>query len=119
MLRDNHLAAEGATKGERLAEAIRDAKQQRPELGIEVEVDNIEQIPPVIKAGADIIMLDNFSNEQLTEAIALISDKVLTEASGGITIERMASLANLGLDYISTGATVHQATWVDIGLDWQ
>ncbi|WP_309384070.1 carboxylating nicotinate-nucleotide diphosphorylase [Cerasicoccus frondis] len=119
MLKDNHLAAAGADKGARLAAAVKLAKDKRPDLGIEVEVDEMEQISPVIDAGADVIMLDNFNNERLSEAISLIGDKCLTEASGGITIERMPSLATLGLDYISTGATVHQAAWVDIGLDWQ
>ncbi|WP_309399359.1 carboxylating nicotinate-nucleotide diphosphorylase [Cerasicoccus maritimus] len=119
MLKDNHLAAEGADKGARLASAVKLAKRKRPDLGVEVEVDELEQIPPVLEAGADVIMLDNFGNERLSEAISLIGDKSLTEASGGITIERLPSLATLGLDFISTGATVHQAAWVDIGLDWQ
>lgn len=119
MLKDNHLAAESAGSGDRLAAAVELARQKRPDLGVEVEVDDIGQIPPVLLAGADIIMLDNFSNSQLAEAIELIGDRALTEASGGITLERLPSLAELGLDYISTGATVHQARWVDIGLDWQ
>ncbi|MGE9295888.1 MAG: carboxylating nicotinate-nucleotide diphosphorylase [Puniceicoccales bacterium] len=119
MLKDNHLAAAGATTGARLAAAVRTARERRPDLGIEVEVDALEQIPPVLDAGADVIMLDNFSNERLVEAISLIGDDALTEASGGITLERLPSLAGLGLDFISTGATVHQAPWVDIGLDWE
>ncbi|MBK1858417.1 carboxylating nicotinate-nucleotide diphosphorylase [Cerasicoccus arenae] len=119
MLKDNHLAAEQANKGERLAAAVSTARAKRPDLGIEVEVDDLTQIPPVLDAGADVIMLDNFTNDQLTVAISLIGDKSLTEASGGITIERLPSLATLGLDFISTGATIHQAAWVDIGLDWQ
>lgn len=119
MLKDNHLAAEGADKGERLAAAVKIARSKRPDLGVEVEVDELSQIPPVLEAGADVIMLDNFDNQQLTEAIEQIGGRALTEASGGITLERMPSLAHLGLDFISTGATVHQARWADIGLDWQ
>lgn len=118
MLKDNHLAAESADKGERLAAAVKLAKTRRPDLGVEVEVDEMSQIPPVLEAGADVIMLDNFDNDLLADAIALIGDQALTEASGGITIERLPSLAQMGLDFISTGATVHRAPWVDIGLDW-
>jgi nicotinate-nucleotide pyrophosphorylase (carboxylating) len=63
-------------------------------------------------------MLDNFSLQELRQAVDLIGDRAATEASGGITLERLPALAHLGLDFISTGATVHQATWMDIGLDW-
>jgi len=119
MLKDNHLAAAGATAGDRLAAAIRLARAKRPELGVEVEVDTLEQIPPVLEAGADVVMLDNFSNAALGEAVSLVGDRALTEASGGITCERLGELRELGLDFISTGATVHRAPWADIGLDWQ
>jgi|TARA_B110000438_G_scaffold302139_1_gene358922 nicotinate-nucleotide pyrophosphorylase (carboxylating) len=118
MLKDNHLAV-GGFSGEALADLVKKAKGTYPKLGIEVEVDALEQIPPVLAAGADVIMLDNFDDESLVEAIALIDGKAATEASGGITIERLPRLASLGLDFISTGATVHQAAWVDIGLDWE
>lgn len=118
MLKDNHLAV-GGVGGEALADLVTKAKNTFPELGVEVEVDALEQIPPVLAAGADVIMLDNFSDEQLVEAIALIDGRAATEASGGITIDRLPRLAPLGLDFISTGATVHQAVWMDIGLDWE
>lgn len=117
MLKDNHLAV-GGLGGERLETLVRRARATYPDLVVEVEVDRMEQIPPVLEAGADVIMLDNFPDEALLEAIALIGDRAATEASGGITVERLPRLAGLGLDFISTGATVHQAPWVDIGLDW-
>ncbi|MEO0795550.1 MAG: carboxylating nicotinate-nucleotide diphosphorylase [Verrucomicrobiota bacterium] len=118
MLKDNHLAAAGASTGERLADAVRLAREKRPDLGVEVEVDEIAQIGPVLDAGADVILLDNFSIDELKQAISLIGDKSLTEASGGITLETLPALGQIGLDFISTGATVHQAKWADIGLDW-
>lgn len=119
MLKDNHLAAFGATSAERLRNAVTIARKQRPDLAIEVEVDSIDQIEPVLEAGADIILLDNFSTLQLQQAIALIGDRCLTEASGGVSIEALPELGTLGLDFISCGALVHQAPWVDIGLDWE
>ena len=81
-------------------------------------MDRLEQIPPGLAAGADVILLDNFSIADTQTAIDLIKGCALTEASGGITIESLPALAGLGLDFVSTGALVHQSTWVDIGLDW-
>ncbi len=119
MLKDNHLAAAGATAGERLAAAVRRARAAAPDLPIEVEVDALAQIPPVLAAGADIILLDNFTVPQLREAVALIGGRAFTEASGGVNLKSLPSLARLGLDFISTGALVHHAVWIDIGLDWR
>ncbi|MFP4282482.1 MAG: carboxylating nicotinate-nucleotide diphosphorylase [Opitutales bacterium] len=118
MLKDNHLAVAGAA-GETLEALTRRARQRWPELVVEVEVDRLDQIPPLLAAGADVIMLDNFNDAELGAALALIAGRAATEASGGITLERLPRLAALGLDFISTGATVHQAPWVDIGLDWE
>ncbi|GAB5561330.1 MAG: carboxylating nicotinate-nucleotide diphosphorylase [Synoicihabitans sp.] len=116
MLKDNHLALLGSSEG--LAGAVTQARRHAPHLPVEVEVDRSDQIPAVLDAGADVIMLDNFPLPELRAAIALIEGRALTEASGGITIERLPELADLGLDFVSTGALVHQSTWVDIGLDW-
>ncbi len=119
MLKDNHLAAGHAAAGERLAALVRKARSERPDLLVECETDSLEQIAPVLDAGADVILLDNFSPENLKSALAQIADKAWTEASGGITLENIAALAALGPDFISTGALTHQATWTDIGLDWE
>ena len=118
MVKDNHLEVAGATGGSRLAEAVATARSTCDGLPIEVEVDRIDQIAPVLEAGADIILLDNFSTEELKEAIALIGGRACTEASGGIQINNLSELGQLGLDFISTGAPVHQSRWKDIGLDW-
>ncbi len=116
MLKDNHLALLGSA--ENLAGAVTAARRHAPQLPVEVEVDRMDQIPDVLKAGTDVILLDNFSTPDLQAAIKLIAGQALTEASGGITLERLPELAGLGLDFISTGALVHQSTWGDIGLDW-
>ncbi|MGB0744272.1 MAG: carboxylating nicotinate-nucleotide diphosphorylase [Opitutales bacterium] len=119
MLKDNHLEVAGATSGSRLAEAVGLARQTCGDLPVEVEVDRLEQIAPVLEAGADIILLDNFSTEDIKAAIKQIDGKACTEASGGIQLDALAALGRLGLDFISTGAPVHQSRWKDIGLDWR
>jgi nicotinate-nucleotide pyrophosphorylase (carboxylating) len=117
MLKDNHLALLGALDD--LPGAVARAKKSAPDLPVEVEVDRIDQITPVLAAGADVILLDNFTPAQLRKAIALIAGRAFTEASGGITLKTLPKLAGLGLDFASTGALVHQSIWVDIGLDWR
>ena len=119
MLKDNHLAVAGASGGARLYETVSLALATCGELPVEVEIDQINQIIPALDAGADILLLDNFSVKTLKEAINLIDGRALTEASGGITQENLQQLSSLGLDFISTGAPVHQSRWKDIGLDWQ
>lgn len=117
MLKDNHLALLGSNDD--LAAAVARAKKTAPDLAVEVEVDRIDQIPPVLAAGADIILLDNFTPAQLRKAVDLIGGRAFTEASGGITLKTLPKLAKIGLDFASTGALVHQSVWIDIGLDWR
>lgn len=118
MLKDNHLAVTGATSEKRLSETVATAVNTCEDLTIEVEVDTLEQILPVLEAGADIILLDNFSMGDLRKAVKLIDGRAYSEASGGIQIGDLEELGKLGLDFISTGAPIHQSTWKDIGLDW-
>lgn len=118
MLKDNHLEVSGAVGGERLTRTIELARNTYHDLPIEVEVDRLDQIEPVLKAGADIILLDNFSLEALKEAVHLIDGRVCTEASGGITHNTLPRIGQIGLDFISTGAPIHQSRWKDIGMDW-
>ncbi len=117
MLKDNHLAATGASKGERLAAAVRTAREKNAGFAIEVEVDALEQIPPVLEAGADVIMLDNFTPADIKTAVNMIEDKSWTEISGGVTLDSIGELGKLGADFISTAAPVHSSKWIDIGLD--
>lgn len=126
MLKDNHLAILGiapgsgpAADGRRLAAAVTRARQSAPELPVEVEVDEPAQIPAVLDAGADVILLDNFTPEQLRAAVTTIAGRAFTEASGGITVKTLPQLSQLGLDFASTGALVHHSVWCDIGLDWR
>ena len=119
LIKDNHLAAFAAQQGESLRASVQLARTHNPSIAIEVEVDHPDQISPAIEAGADCILLDNFSPSQVHRAIQLIDGRCATEASGGITLDTIADYAQPGLDFISTGAPVHQSRWVDIGLDWQ
>ena len=118
MLKDNHLAVAGAIGGNRLSETVALAVNTCEDIPVEVEVDRLEQITPVLEAGADIILLDNFSPPELKEAVSMIEDRAWTEASGGIKLSNLSALGDLGLDFISTGAPIHQSRWKDIGLDW-
>ena len=118
MIKDNHLAAANSTAGQRLAAAVHRARELSPGIPLEVEVDRLDQIGPVLEAGADIILLDNFSLSDLAEAVRLIEGKAWTEASGGITPATLPAIRDLGLDFVSCGAVVHQSRWKDIGLEW-
>jgi len=114
LIKDNHIAAAGGVR-----EAIGRAKAHAPHTcRIECEVDTPEQLAEALDAGADIIMLDNFGDEQVREALATIGGRAVVEASGGITLDRIATLGALGVDAISVGALTHSAPSSDIGLDW-
>ena len=117
MLKDNHLALLGSPDD--LAAAVARAKKAAPDLPVEVEIDDLAQLPPVLAAGADVILLDNFTPAKIKKALTLIRGRAFTEASGGITIKTLPRYAGLGLDFVSTGALVHRSLWADIGLDWQ
>ena len=117
MLKDNHLALARLTGPDAIRRAVRQCRQKYPQLEIEVEADNLEDVRLAAEAGVEYILLDNMSNEQMSEAIRLIAGRARTEASGNITLERLPSLRNLGLDYVSSGALTHSATAIDIGLD--
>jgi nicotinate-nucleotide pyrophosphorylase (carboxylating) len=132
MLKDNHLALLGfsgkkssadATKSAadagRLATAVNAARRTSPGLPVEIEVDRLDQIPAALAAGADVILLDNFTVPQLRRAVARIGAQAFTEASGGVTLRTLPRLRGLGLDFVSTGALVHHSVWTDIGLDWR
>lgn len=118
MIKDNHLAFSGATGGTRLTDAILQARNKRPDLPIEVEVDGLDQLESVLAAKPDVILLDNFTANEIKDALSIIDDEAWTEASGQINLGNIGQYADLGLDFISTGSTVHQSQWVDIGLDW-
>ena len=113
LIKDNHIVAAGGIKS-----AIAGAKKTIPHtLKVEVEVKMLDQISEALEAGADIVLLDNMTNTDMKTAVAKISGKALTEASGGITLDRVAGVAETGVDYISVGALTHSALPLDISLD--
>ena len=118
MVKDNHLAAGGATAGERLTSLVRRARTERPDLLVEVEVDRLDQLEPALAAGADVILLDNFPLNDLREAIPLLRGRAWSEVSGGVTLESLPLIGALAPDFVSSGALTHAAPWCDIGLDW-
>jgi nicotinate-nucleotide pyrophosphorylase (carboxylating) len=85
---------------------------------IEVETDNFEQVEECLTCGVDIIMLDNMSPELMSKAVRLINGRALVEASGGVNLETVESIAMSGVDIISVGALTHSAPSCDIGMDW-
>ena len=76
------------------------------------------QLEEALSAGADIVMLDNFNDQSLSEAVALVNGRAFIEVSGGVTLARIATIAKAGVDAISVGALTHGARSVDLGLDW-
>lgn len=112
LLKDNHIGAAGS-----ITNAVKMAKEYAPFVRkIEVEVETIEQVREAVEAGADIIMLDNMTTEQMKEAIKLIDHRAETECSGNVTRENIARLVELGVDYISSGALTHSAPIMDISM---
>jgi nicotinate-nucleotide pyrophosphorylase (carboxylating) len=118
MVKDNHLAAGGATAGERLTALVRRAQAERPDLLVEVEVDRLDQLAPALAAGADIVLLDNFSPNDLRTAIPLLRGRAWSEVSGGVSLDSLPQIGALAPDFVSSGALTHAAPWCDIGLDW-
>jgi len=118
MVKDNHLAAGGATAGDRITKLVRAARASRADLLVEVEVDRLDQIDPVLVAGADIVLLDNFPLADLREAIPLLRGKAWSEVSGGVTLESLPLIGALAPDFVSSGGLTHAAPWCDLGLDW-
>jgi nicotinate-nucleotide pyrophosphorylase (carboxylating) len=119
LIKDNHLAALRGEAPNPIVEAVARVRRQFPGLSVEVEADSIEQVNEVLEAGADRVLLDNMSLEQLRQAVGLTRGLAKTEASGGVSLQTVRSIAETGVDYISVGALTHSARAVDIGLDWE
>ena len=112
LLKDNHIGAAGS-----VTKAVEMAKEYAPFVRkIEIEVENLDMVKEAVEAGADIIMLDNMSTEEMQEAIKIIDGRVETECSGNVTKENIGRLTALGVDYISSGALTHSAPIMDISL---
>ncbi|MBM6756162.1 carboxylating nicotinate-nucleotide diphosphorylase [Collinsella tanakaei] len=114
MLKDNHIDAAGG-----VAQAVAAARAHASfTCTIEVECENLDMVREAVEAGADIIMFDNMSHDQMAEAIALIAGRARTEASGNVDANNIRALADLGVDYISSGALTHSAPILDLSLKY-
>ncbi|NDZ83838.1 carboxylating nicotinate-nucleotide diphosphorylase [Streptomyces sp. SID10853] len=112
LVKDNHVVAAGG-----VAEAFKLVRAEFPDLPIEVEVDTIAQVTEVLEAGADLILLDNFTPEQTAEAVALVAGRALLESSGRLTLETARAYAETGVDHLAVGGLTHSSPILDIGLD--
>lgn len=111
LIKENHIAAASS-----LEEVVRAARQRHPDVNIEVEVERVNQIEEALTAGADIILLDNFSLDDLKSAVALNDDRARLEASGGVTLQNVRAIAETGLDYISVGALTKDIAAIDLSM---
>jgi len=113
LIKDNHIAVAGG-----VAAALRAAKQKIGHLvKIEIEVDTLDQLHEALSEGVDVVLLDNMSIPQLAEAVRMINKQALSEASGGISLDTVAAVAETGVNLISVGALTHSAPVLDVGLD--
>ena len=109
LIKENHILACGS-----IAQAVSQARLQHPELPVEIEVENLDELAQGINAGADIIMLDNFSLDMIKQAVKLNQGKTKLEVSGNITRERLKELATTGIDFISSGALTKHVQAIDL-----
>jgi len=119
LIKDNHLAALESEPPNPIAAALARARAKFPNLKVEVETDTLEQVEQALAAGADLILLDNMNPVQLRLAVQKCKGRAQTEASGGVTLASVRSIAETGVDFISVGALTHSARAVDIGLDFE
>ena len=113
LIKDNHVGVAGG-----VANAVRAAKAANTGLQVQVEVDRVEQIEPALEAGADRLLLDNMPPAILREAVELVAGRVPLEASGGVNLDTIRTIAETGVNYISVGRITQSAPAVDIGLDY-
>ena len=112
LLKDNHIGAAGS-----VARAVVLAREYAPFVRkIEIEVENLDMVKEAVEAGADIIMLDNMTPDEMKEAVRIIDGRAETECSGNVTKENIARLTEIGVDYISSGALTHSAPILDISM---
>lgn len=113
LIKDNHVALAGG-----VGEAVRRARAAVGHLmKVEVEIDRLDQLDEAVAEGPDVIMLDNFSLEDLRSAVARVAGRITLEASGGVTLQTVRAIAETGVNVISVGALTHSAASLDIGLD--
>lgn len=115
MIKDNHIAAAGGVR-----QVLEATKQHASHMmAVEIEVDRLDQLQEVLEVGgASVVLLDNMSNDLLRKAVEIVNGTIKTEASGNVKLNRIASIAATGVDYISSGALTHSARTMDLGLDF-
>jgi nicotinate-nucleotide pyrophosphorylase (carboxylating) len=119
LIKDNHLEALRFEPPNAIEAAVRRSRAAYPRLDVEVEADNLEQVQQAVSAGADYILLDNMSVEDLRAAVWLVNGKAKTEASGGVSLPTVRAIAETGVDFISVGGLTHSARASDIALDFE
>lgn len=112
LVKDNHVVAAGG-----VAAAFAAVRERFPGVPVEVEVDSLAQLDEVLAAGADLVLLDNFTVDEMAEAVRRTAGRALLEASGGLTLDSAAAVAATGVDYLAVGALTHSAPVLDIGAD--
>lgn len=112
LVKDNHVIAAGG-----VAEAFKAVRDRFPDLPIEVEVDTLDQVREVLDAGADLILLDNFTPAETEQAVALVAGRAMLESSGRLALDNARAYAETGVDYLAVGALTHSPPILDIGLD--
>lgn len=112
LVKDNHVVAAGG-----VSQAFAAVREQFPGVPVEVEVDSLDQLDEVVAAGADLVLLDNFTPEQTTQAVALVAGRAQLESSGGLTLAVAREYALTGVDFLAVGALTHSAPILDLGAD--
>ncbi len=112
LIKDNHIALSGGVR-----KAVLDARQKNPGVSVEVEADTLSQVDDAVAAGADVVLLDNMSTDQICQAVRSVAGRAKIEISGGVTLSRIPELAATGADFVSVGALTHSAPAVDIGFE--
>lgn len=112
LVKDNHVAAVGG-----VAEAFKAVRGNFPHLAVEVECDTLGQVAEAVEAGADLVLLDNMSTDDMRAAVELVAGRARLEASGGLTLDGARAVAETGVDFLAVGALTHSAPILDIGLD--
>jgi len=114
LVKDNHIAAAGS-----LTAAVEAVRSHQPDIVCEVECDTVDQVREAVEAGVTTILLDNMDDSLMTESVSICRPRgVITEASGGLTLDRAKDVAATGVDYIAVGVITHSAPVLDLGLDF-
>ena len=119
LIKDNHLAAPGIKDPNSLIYFLKKVREKSHDNLIEVEIDDLSLLNAAVEGEVDAVLLDNFSPQQVAQAVQLNNNRVVLEASGGINLNNLCEYAQARPHFISTGAPVHAAKWVDIGMDWK